>query len=89
MRKIVMHAITGLPVETHIRREHNEILFRYQSLCLPDRGTHFDPILPSLVVTGNYYVSPDTDTLVSEFWITHNFTACIKTITVYVGKKLL
>ena len=89
LRKIMVHTVTGLPVETHIRGQEYKLLLWYKSLCLPDRSTNFDAILPSSVVTSNDYISSHTDTLVSEFWITHDLTTCIKAITVYMSKELL
>lgn len=89
LKKVLMHPITHLTIETHIRREHHEVPLWNHPLCFPDGSPDFDTIFPSVVVTRDDDISSDTDTLVTEPRITHDLTARIKAITIYMSEELL
>ena len=89
LRKVVSKSITHFSIVAHIWGQEYKISLWDKSFCFPNRGPDLYPVLAGFVITGNNYIPSDTNAFISQFWLSHNFTACIEAITIYMSKDLL
>lgn len=89
LREVLGKPITHFSIVAHIGRQEYKIFFGNKSFCFPNWGPDLYPVLSGFVITCYDYIPSDTNAFFSQFWISHNLTAWIEAITIYMSKDLL